>query len=216
MKLRTSHSNGPTIVTAILSLSVAYVCYLDGEDGHERSGYVWIGLILGTLIGLLTTIWALWGGEFLVVDIPGAMAEFRSRFGDKPVSLPLASLGDLHIEVIKDRNRGKGDKMDRYILRAPGLPNMELYDTFKRARVEARKTLIEHLVAAAAIRPILEVAHGEGAAFRAGPDVLPRARELVPDVARLRGGCEALANDSDRHVRDNASALRTALDSGSV
>jgi hypothetical protein len=204
MKLRTSKSNLPELIPALCALGLAFM--------GLTSGSFW-ALTIGSLVGVPTLWLAFWGGEFLVVDVPRAMAHYQAVVKELNISVPLAELGELHIEVVKDRgNQSHAFKIDTYLLRAASMPKVKLYDTLKRPEAEARKTLIESLVAAAAVRPLLSISHGDGTAFRSGPDLLPRVREVVPDMTRLRAALAALTSDPDATVRSNAVVLRNALD----
>lgn len=93
-------------------------------------------------------------------------------------------------------------------LTAANAPERVLFRSPRLVEVEQRRGKLERIIGEAQIRQLLSLdAPDDGGAYRDDPALAYRARQLIPNLARLREVLEALGDDP------RVAAIRTAIDS---
>lgn len=171
-----------------------------------------IAFLVCAPIGLLCLAAWINGYPFLVADLPAGKLHFLSSKTDR-ISVPFAELGEL---VIDERAVKTRTVAYFYDLRAATFPGKVLFTAYKREAVEERRKLLEDLVAQSAVRAVLASVGSSTTAFRDGPDVVFRVRQVVKDPARLGAAVAALGSDPDSAISAKARELISALESNAA
>ena len=97
--------------------------------------------------------------------------------------------------------------VDDHELRAANLPNRVLFTSPLLLDVEQRRVMLERIIGQAQIRQLLSLDAPDGGAYRDDPALAFRARQLIPNLVRLREVLDELGDDP------RVVAIRTAIDS---
>jgi hypothetical protein len=89
-------------------------------------------------------------------------------------------------------------------LRAANLPNRVLFSSPLLLDVEQRRVQLERMIGEAQIRQLLSLDAPDEGAFRDDPTLAFRARQLIPNLVRLREVLDAIGDD--------AAPIRRAID----
>jgi hypothetical protein len=109
-------------------------------------------------------------------------------------TIALVDLGELHV--------------DDHKLRAATLPDRVLFCSPLLLDVEQRRVQLERIIGQAQIRQLLSLDAPDGGAYRDDPELAFHARQLIPNLVRLREVLDLLGSQDARVV-----ALRRAIDS---
>lgn len=97
--------------------------------------------------------------------------------------------------------------VDDHALRAASLPKRVLFSSPLLLDVEQRRVQLERIIGEAQIRQLLSLDAPDEGAYRDDPTLAFRARQLIPNLVRLREVLDALGDDP------RVVAIRTAIDS---
>lgn len=206
MKLRTDSNPLLTGVLALggWALTALGIWMFRKEIGHwdgRATAAAVILVLFGSPFGVVCTLIVVFGNAFVHVDVRAGTVKFV-QLGRVKWTAPLGELGALAIHQ-------RGQLFHLVVEGRSGY----LMTATSRDAVRTRMHLIEALQAQSAIRKILALTV-EGSEFRGAPDILPQAKQTVPDAAKLRTAVSALRKDADADVRSRADELWKALERG--
>lgn len=147
----------------------------------------------GTVIAETSRRSLMYGATHLRIDTArGTLTYVLDRLDQETIALV-----DLGALVVTDHE-----------LTAEHLPKRVLFSSPLLLDVEQRRIKLERIIGAAQIRQLLSLdAPDDGGAYRNDPELAFRARQLIPNLVRLREVLDALGNDP------RVVAIRTAIDS---
>ena len=203
LKLRTTPAPQFAKATLFLGLalvSIAIVAMIDGvrnwppKEGDMAASAMFT--FWGTVIAEASRRSLMHGATYLKIDTArGTLTYILDRLERETIAL--VDVGELSLNDHK--------------LTAAGLPGRVLFSSPLLLDVEQRRMKLERIIGEAQIRQLLSLdAPDDGGAYRDDPALAYRARQLIPNLVRLREVLDALGDDA------RVAAIRKAIDSPPV